>query len=62
MRPAGATQKREEAYAQKAEATPLRRPSVHTGPVTQAAGPLAAKKALPALSRIVYRGGELSYL
>ncbi|MDZ4694110.1 MAG: hypothetical protein SGI86_03115 [Deltaproteobacteria bacterium] len=61
MRPAGATQKREEAYAPKAETPPLRRPSVQTRPLVQAA-PLAPKKALPALSRIVYRSGELSYL
>jgi hypothetical protein len=61
MRPATATQKREEAYAPKAETTPLRRPSVATRPML-AARAVAPKKPLPAVSRIVYRAGELSYL
>ncbi len=61
MRPAAATRKREEAYDQKAETTAMRRPSLAARSVTQAE-PVAPKKALPALSRIVYRGGELSFL
>jgi len=61
MRPATATQKREAAYAQKAETTPVRRTSVATRPML-AVRALAPRKPLPAVSRIVYRGGEISYL